>query len=296
MSNSTTLVRTGYGRLSVAQTAGTGLPVVLLHGNSSSRRVFEKQLAAPIGQHYRMIAIDLPGHGQSEDASDPVRAYTLPGYAAAVREVLDQLEVEQAAVFGWSLGGHVAYELASSWQGVIGLATSGAPPLSLDPADLQAAFCPNPALPLLFKEALDESESAALATAIGGPDRPEFLLADLRRADGRARRLLLDSVMRGEAADERAFVAAARIPVAVLNGAEDRLVSADYMAGLSFASLWEGCIHRVPGAGHLPFLQRPRAVNALLLRFLRDLARAAAHQPKRTVPGPRQQRPVAHIA
>jgi pimeloyl-ACP methyl ester carboxylesterase len=66
-------IDTPNGALAVHESAGQGPPVVLIHGNSSSSRVFSRQLDGPLGQRFRLIAVDLPGHGASDDAKDPSR-------------------------------------------------------------------------------------------------------------------------------------------------------------------------------------------------------------------------------
>jgi pimeloyl-ACP methyl ester carboxylesterase len=66
-------IDTPNGALAVQESAGQGPPVVLIHGNSSSSRVFSRQLDGPLGQRFRLIAVDLPGHGASDDAKDPSR-------------------------------------------------------------------------------------------------------------------------------------------------------------------------------------------------------------------------------
>jgi len=48
---------------------GTGRPIVLVHGNSCSSRSFELQLAGELARSFRVIAIDLPGHGDSAPAA-----------------------------------------------------------------------------------------------------------------------------------------------------------------------------------------------------------------------------------
>jgi|SRR5690349_13822097 pimeloyl-ACP methyl ester carboxylesterase len=65
------------------QSQGTGRPILLVHGNSSSSRIWQKQLQGPLGSKYRLIAIDLPGHGASSPPPNPEQDYSGPGYAAS---------------------------------------------------------------------------------------------------------------------------------------------------------------------------------------------------------------------
>lgn len=270
-----TVIRTAQGPIAVRQSIGRGLPVVLLHGNSSSMEAFRRQFAAPLGRHHRLIALDLPGHGASADARDPATGYTLPGYAATVREVLDALGIERALLFGWSLGGHVALELAAGWPGALGVALCAAPPTTPDPAGIAAAFTPSPLLPLLMAETLDAAAVDQLALGFFGEDPPDFAARDLRRTDGRARTVLFESLFRGEAVDEKALVETRPLPVMVIQGEHEPFASAAHLESIAFAALHEGRPTVVPGAGHAPFWTAPDVVNAALLGFLRALPKAA---------------------
>ena len=58
-----------------------------------------------------MIAVDLPGHGRSSAPTDPLR-YTLVRTAKDLTRVLDELELEQVAVYGYSMGGRAAIRFA----------------------------------------------------------------------------------------------------------------------------------------------------------------------------------------
>lgn len=82
--------------------------VVLLHAIATHSGLWLPQLG-PWSTRWRVVRIDLPGHGASEP---PVGASTLAGYAEQVRDVLDELEVERAAFVGLSLGGMVAQAFA----------------------------------------------------------------------------------------------------------------------------------------------------------------------------------------
>ena len=99
------LIETDHGRIAIAESEGAGPAVLLIHGNSSCKEVFRNQLDGDLGRRHRMIAMDLPGHGASDDAREPERTYTMPGYADAAVQVLAACGADTAAVLGWSLGG-----------------------------------------------------------------------------------------------------------------------------------------------------------------------------------------------
>src|ERR1700757_4822881 len=123
------IIATSHGSLAVEESGQGGIPVLLIHGNSFCRGVFRKQMQGQIAKNQRFIAFDLPGHGQSSNAPDPERSYTRPGLADAAVELLDNLGVTEAIMFGWSLGGHIGIEMIPRFPGMRGLMITGAPPV-----------------------------------------------------------------------------------------------------------------------------------------------------------------------
>jgi pimeloyl-ACP methyl ester carboxylesterase len=59
------MLNTSYGTIGLEKSSGTGMPRLLIHGNSSCKEVFKHQLQGDIGSTYQCIAMDLPGHGKS---------------------------------------------------------------------------------------------------------------------------------------------------------------------------------------------------------------------------------------
>ena len=140
---------------------------MLIHGNSSSSRAFSRQLGGPLGKRFRLVAFDLPGHGASDDAKDP-SAYSLPGHAQAVRGAIDALGLGDAWFVGWSLGGHIALEMAPGLTKARGFLIFGTPPIG-SREHMQDAFLPNPAMKFSFEETLDGVEASAYLAAFFRP-------------------------------------------------------------------------------------------------------------------------------
>jgi len=261
------------GAIAFRESGGKGPAAVLIHGNSSSSRVFSRQLDGPLGERFRLVAVDLPGHGASDDARDR-SAYSLPGHARAVRAVVDALQLSGTVFVGWSLGGHIALEMAPDLPHASGFMIFGTPPLAFPP-DMGEAFLPNPAMGVTFSEHIDREQAAAYVASFFKPgfaDVPPFFLEDVMRTDGRARSNLRASFAPGGARDEVAVVGDLKVPLAVLHGGEEQLVNGGYFASIAMPTLWRGAVQVIPGAGHTPQWETPQAFDALLAAFIEEAA------------------------
>ena len=92
---------------------GEGQPIVLVHGWLCSSRFWQKNVAE-LAHEFRVVTVDLPGHGSS---SKMLTGHTIRQYARDVREVIEQLGLQETVLVGWSLGGPVVlsyYEQYSS--------------------------------------------------------------------------------------------------------------------------------------------------------------------------------------
>src|ERR1700712_4318012 len=99
---------TSASRLTYDRT-GRGEPLVLLHGQGFSRRCWDPIVGA-LAANRDVIAVDLPGHGDSP--RQPTGAGSAPhDLAVAVGELLDQLDLPTAHVAGNSSGGWGGLEL-----------------------------------------------------------------------------------------------------------------------------------------------------------------------------------------
>jgi pimeloyl-ACP methyl ester carboxylesterase len=88
--------------------AGEGDPVICVHGLGATKASFLPTVAA-LADHHRVIAMDLPGFGESDK---PISApYDAPYFARAVTALLDRLEIDRAHLVGNSMGGRVSIEM-----------------------------------------------------------------------------------------------------------------------------------------------------------------------------------------
>ena len=91
---------------------GEGRPLLLLHGLMAHRGFFGRQ--SELGDEFRLISIDLRGHGESRAAGE---APTVEQLAADVAGLTDSLDLRDAIGIGWSLGASVLWHVLTGPAG-----------------------------------------------------------------------------------------------------------------------------------------------------------------------------------
>jgi len=96
-------------------------PLLLIHGFSQSRLAWTPQFDSALSDDYRLVAMDLRGHGASGTPADP-DAYRDPAlWADDVRAVIEGLDLARPTLVGWSYGGLVVSDyLATHGDGAVG--------------------------------------------------------------------------------------------------------------------------------------------------------------------------------
>jgi pimeloyl-ACP methyl ester carboxylesterase len=256
----------GMGSLaSVRQ--GAGPTLLLLHGLGSSRAAWEPVLPA-LARHFDVLAVDLPGFGDSAPAPPGVEPH--PAWmAAAVAELLDELGIRRPHVAGNSLGGWVALELAArrpvaslALLSPAGLWRDGTPLYCRVSLRVTRWLARHAAGPLFRLVNHRPGRVVVLSQLVGRPSRmtPAQARSAVRvmgRAPGVAAALA--------ATRHRHYLAepAVDAPVTVAFGSRDRLL----LPGQSrhVEQLPPGTRSAaLPGCGHLPMTDDPVAVTGLI--------------------------------
>lgn len=264
-------IQVGDLAITIHESQGTGPSALFIHGNSANGLTFKEQLEGPLGQKYRIVAVDLPGHGTSSRASKPEEVYHMPGYAKVVTGVAEQLDLTDAVLVGWSLGGHIALEAAKFFPQSRGIMIWGTPPVGIPPV-LEEAFLPNPSMAAAFANELTPEQIAAFGEAClkpGAKPDAEFFEA-FAQTDGLARATMGGSVATANYEDEVQIVKNLDKPLAILQGEYEQLVNLDYLKALEAPTLWRGEVQVITGAGHSPQFETPAEFDALVDAFLED--------------------------
>jgi pimeloyl-ACP methyl ester carboxylesterase len=266
---SPSIIDVGGLRIAVYQNREHGPPIVCVHGNSHSGLTFSHQLSSPALNRYRIIALDLPGHGKSTRSSNPETDYTPASFVGVLVELCHRLGAEDAVLVGHSLGGHMAINALPYLPKVKGLVTFGTTPLTLPPK-LDLAFLPSPALDLIFMPNLTSAEIDTITNEFvaNGNEIPEVIFENLKQTDPLVRQVVGKALMSGQTTDEVAIIKSSKIPYAVFQGAGDKLINPSYFNFIGKDFIWKERIQTIENAGHCPQIENPVAFNNLLLDFM----------------------------
>lgn len=270
MKINTYFVSTTQGNISIWDTKNEGDPVLFIHGNSACKEVFFKQFVSELGKKYRLLAIDLPGHGESNRANDPEKTYTIPGYADVILEVIEKLDLQNLVIVGWSLGGHIALCVLEKYNKIKGLLITGTPPITISREGFQKGFNPLPLFETLFNKIEFSTEEATEFMSASGIDvkTDPFIVEAALNSDGRARHYLVESMFKERGGDQKKIVETNSTPLCIIQGEKDLGINNAYIESLNYKNLFNQKVYIAKNSGHSVFWQDPSFFNQILSEFL----------------------------
>ncbi len=263
--------------------AGSGPPLLLLHGIGSNRFTWRPVLPA-LARKFTVIAPDLLGHGES---AKPRADYSIGGFANGMRDLLGVLGMERATVVGHSFGGGVAMQFAYQFPertDRVVLEASGGLGREVTPL-LRMLTLPGARHVLA---ALDQVPGNLPVRAVGGLARvlpPGAMKADtaevasvldgLRGREGRSAFLhVLSHVIdwRGQVVTmrDRAYLAAG-MPIMVIWGEGDTVLPVSH-ATAAVESMPAARLLTMPEVGHFPHAERPAEFAETIIDFVATTA------------------------
>lgn len=260
--------------------SGSGTPIVLLHGLMAHAGFFEGQAA--LAEDFRIIAIDLRGHGESAVGDD--EAPGVERMAADVAELAAALELEGAIGVGWSLGATVLWHVlagpaARRFAGAV-VVDMTARVRNDDEWDLGLSPEACEARSIAMRDDFESFALTAGQAIFAQPVAPEHRqLADwaslqFARNDAGAISAIWASLVRQ---DVRALLDRIEHPTLIVHGGRSELYGEDTASHL-VAALPHARAVRFERSGHAPHLEEPELFNATLKDFADRLSLARTNQ------------------
>lgn len=266
--------RVGY------QMAGSGPPLVLLHGITSTSEAW-REVMPRLAERFTVVAPDMIGHGRS---AKPPGDYSLGAYAAGVRDLLAVLGFERGTVVGHSFGGGIAMQFAYLFPEYVermALISSGGLGREVHPL-LRAAVLPGSewVMPLIAREwSVRAGEAvAAVAGRLGleaGNDLAEFArgYASLAEQDAReafihTMRSCIDPDGQRVSALDRLYLAD-QMATLIIWGSDDPVIPVEH-GRRAHEMVPNGRYVEIEGSGHWPMLDAPDRVVRELTAFVEE--------------------------
>jgi non-heme chloroperoxidase len=261
---------------------GQGQPVVLVHGWSQSTRCFAKQLAG-LSAHYRVIAVDMRGHGESPK---PSHGYRVARLAQDLHEFLARLDLRNVALVGHSMGSSVIWSYLEQYGAErvaklifidqAPLVTNGRGLSGAALADAGCAFTPTTlyeiatALVSQREATLQGLRSAFFSAAVGDEDFAMAVNESLKIPAEYAARLLIDHASQDWRDVIGQVIPSLKLPTLVFGGELASIfppqAAAWIAAQIPGAEL--SIFGREEGGSHFMFWENPEKFNAVLRRFI----------------------------
>lgn len=242
--------------------SGRGMAVLLSHGYSATRRMWEGQHRALEGR-YQVISWSMRGHGQTESPGDPSQ-YSAELTVADMEALLRHLGAERAVVGGLSLGGYVSlafYLTHPEMVRALVICDSGP---GYRNAEARAGWNQR------AHERAAELETRGLDVLSGRSREMREAMGEHRSAQGLAHAARGMLAQRGS--DVIDGLARVSVPTLIIVGDQDQpfLAPSEYMA----KKIPGARLEVIPGAGHSSNLDQPEAFNRALSDFLDGLPAA----------------------
>jgi pimeloyl-ACP methyl ester carboxylesterase len=240
--------------------AGSGEPLVLVHGLGSSATLEWGRLLAPLGRRFHVYAPDLPGFGESER---PATAdYSIPMQVEAVRAFMQAKGIGRARMAGVSMGGWIVARLAGEHPEVVERL------VLVDAAGMRPD---GPAIPaqVLLPQDVEGVRRLVAAVRHNAPAPPDFVARDIlarHLEQAWIIRRALESMRDGDAW-LNGTLARADMPVLVVWGKQDALIPVAYAESLQ-AEFPHAELRLLDGCGHVPVTDCPEAFDREVLPFL----------------------------
>lgn len=251
--------------------------LMLIHGSNASLHTWEPWVDR-LAPRYRIIRMDLPGHGLT--GASPTRDYTPDAYVDVVERIRAKLGVDHIVLAGNSMGGGVAWHYALAHpdhiRALVLIDSVGQPERGNSKPPLAFRIARIPVLRDIAAAITPRSLIAdSLPGVFGNPKLADAAMIDryweLLRYPGN-RTATLDRFALAPDSATAAQLAALKLPVLILWGADDRLIprtSGDWL----HAHIRGSKLIVYPGIGHLPMEEFPDRSAADITRFIMALRR-----------------------
>ena len=246
---------------------GEGTPLVFIHAFPLSSAMWEPQIK-PFSQNYRVVAIDLRGHGESDA---PLWHFTLDDYAEDIHALLTHLNIKQATFIGLSMGGYTLFSLYRKFPNSVKAMVLADTRAQADTEEAKAGR-------FAMAQTAYQSGPQAIAEMMMPKILAPFTMEHRQEVVDRIRKIILknkasgiivDLMAMSRRPDSTSLLSHISCPTLIIVGEQDVATppsEAQYMKERIPGSK----VVTIPQAGHMSNLEQPEVFNGALSEFLTE--------------------------
>lgn len=247
--------------------------IFFIHGNSGSSQMWIKQINADILSGYRLIAVDLPGHGSSSSSNSPLDDYSPIGTALLLSKAIRAVAGSYPFLLvGFSYGTNVIAEMLNFGLKPNGIVLIGSSVFG-EGYGMEKVFVQTDTPSILFYNETDnEIVKEWLANLLnpGTEEDLQNLIDDYLKVSPHFKPALFKTAGEGKISDEILTLNVLNVPVCTIFGNEDKLINIKYLDNLPFL-IWQNKIYKLPGAGHWVNIDQPEAINQIIFEYATEM-------------------------
>ncbi len=252
--------------------------IFFIHGNSGSSRMWTKQFNAPKLSGFRLIAIDLPGHGSSSFSDNPMTYYSPTGTAILLSKAIKEIAGSHPFLLvGFSYGTNVIAEMLNFGLKPNGIVLIGSSVMG-EGYGMEKVFAQTDTPSILFYNETDNEiikEWFTNELILATEEDVQNLMNAYLQVSLDFKPALFKAAGEGKISNEILALNKLNIPVCTIFGCEDKLININYLDNLPFR-VWQNQIYKLPGAGHWVNIDKPEAIDPIISEYATEMLTIAS--------------------
>ncbi|HLF45462.1 MAG TPA: alpha/beta hydrolase [Chitinophagaceae bacterium] len=247
--------------------------IFLIHGNSTSTNAWRKQFKSQTLSSYKLIAFDLPAHGQSNSLNGSLFSYSLPDIGKLMAAAVKKLAGNRSYILaGVSLGTNIIAEMLPYELQPSGIVLTGSCVIGGE-ITMDKIFLKDIDLHAVFTDYVPESELKKYFTLSSFSVQEEDWLCfsgDYYKVKDNFRSKMIATVAAGKLSNEIYALQQQTFPILIVFGKDEKVCEINYMDNAKL-NLWKGKTYKIKEAGHFVIIDQSEKLNELMAEYAKDI-------------------------
>lgn len=243
--------------------------IIFIHGNSQSAKAWNNVFAEEqLNTSYTLVAVDLPGHGESFRSSAPEKEYSLKGLSKHALYFIKEFEANPYIIVANSLGANIVGEIAMELNNCQGILITGSCAIGKG-LTLEDIFLPNPNSAVSFIDKPTDEQLNLLVedtVELASSENKELIKREYLNTDSTVRTQLANTIATQDYTDELQNLEDSKIPLAFVFGKHETLCNIHHLDKIQLPK-WKNQVILIENSRHFSHLDQPTKLGEIISEF-----------------------------